>query len=206
MTIIENYIMNYTEKLIKDIPTYKSKIFTDKNDDKLYSIINGKKYRNSAVLIPLISNNQDIQIILTQRSNNLPSHAGQISFPGGKVDLKDKSPVDTAYREANEEIGLSREKIEHLGYLDITTTGTNFMILPVVASISSNFVPKLNNDEVESLVYLPLNFIADTNNLKLMNKEINGEDRTFFVYEYDNYFIWGATARLLKALSERLFQ
>jgi len=206
MTIIENYIMNYTEKLIKDIPTYKSKIFTDRNDDKLYSIINGKKYRNSAVLIPLISNNQDIQIILTQRSNNLPSHAGQISFPGGKVDLKDESPVDTAYREANEEIGLSREKIEHLGYLDITTTGTNFMILPVVASISSNFVPKLNNDEVESLVYLPLNFIADTNNLKLMNKEINGEDRTFFVYEYDNYFIWGATARLLKALSERLFQ
>lgn len=198
--------MNYTEKLIKDIPTYKSKIFTDKNDDKLYSIINGKKYRNSAVLIPLISNNQDIQIILTQRSNNLPSHAGQISFPGGKVDLKDESPVDTAYREANEEIGLSREKIEHLGYLDITTTGTNFMILPVVASISSNFVPKLNNDEVESLVYLPLNFIADTDNLKLMNKEINGEDRTFFVYEYDNYFIWGATARLLKALSERLFQ
>ena len=198
--------MNYTEKLIKDIPTYKSKIFTDKNDDKLYSIINGKKYRNSAVLIPLISNNQDIQIILTQRSNNLPSHAGQISFPGGKVDLKDESPVDTAYREANEEIGLSREKIEHLGYLDITTTGTDFMILPVVASISSNFVPKLNNDEVESLVYLPLNFIADTNNLQLMNKEINGENRTFFVYEYDNYFIWGATARLLKALSERLFQ
>ena len=198
--------MNYTEKLIKDIPTYKSKIFTDRNDDKLYSIINGKKYRNSAVLIPLISNNQEIQIILTQRSNNLPSHAGQISFPGGKVDLKDESPVDTAYREANEEIGLSREKIEHLGYLDITTTGTDFMILPVVASISSNFVPKLNNDEVESLVYLPLNFIADTNNLQLMNKEINGDNRTFFVYEYDNYFIWGATARLLKALSERLFQ
>lgn len=198
--------MNYTEKLIKDIPIYKSKIFTDRNDDKLYSIINGKKYRNSAVLIPLIRNNQEIQIILTQRSNNLPSHAGQISFPGGKVDLKDESPVDTAYREANEEIGLSREKIEHLGYLDITTTGTDFMILPVVASISSNFVPKLNNDEVESLVYLPLNFIADTNNLQLMNKEINGDNRTFFVYEYDNYFIWGATARLLKALSERLFQ
>lgn len=198
--------MNYSEKLIKDIPTYKSKIFTDRSDDKLYSIINGKKYRNSAVLIPLIRKGEDIQIILTQRSNNLPSHAGQISFPGGKVDTKDESPVDTAYREANEEIGLSREEIEHLGYLDITTTGTNFMILPVVASISNNFIPKLNNDEVESLVYLPLNYIADTNNLKLMNREINGEDRTFFVYEYDSYFIWGATARLLKALSERLFQ
>jgi len=198
--------MNYSEKLIKDIPTYKSKIFTDRSDDKLYSIINGKKYRNSAVLIPLIRKGEDIQIILTQRSNNLPSHAGQISFPGGKVDAKDESPVDTAYREANEEIGLSREEIEHLGYLDITTTGTNFMILPVVASISNNFIPELNNDEVESLVYLPLNYIADTNNLKLMNREINGEDRTFFVYEYDSYFIWGATARLLKALSERLFQ
>lgn len=198
--------MNYSEKLIKEIPTYKSNIFTDKSDDKLYSIINGKKYRNSAVLIPLLIIGQDIQIILTQRSNNLPSHAGQISFPGGKVDTKDQSPVETAYREANEEIGLSREEIEHLGYLDITTTGTNFMILPVVASISNNFVPKLNNDEVESLIHLPLNYIADVNNLKTMNKVINGEDRTFFVYEYDNYFIWGATARLLKALSERLFQ
>ena len=198
--------MNYTEKLIKDIPAYKSKIFADGNDDKLYSIINGKKYRNSAVLIPLLIIGQDIQIILTQRSNNLPSHAGQISFPGGKVDTKDQSPVETAYREASEEIGLSREEIEHLGYLDITTTGTNFMILPVVASISNNFVPKLNNDEVESLIHLPLNYIADVNNLKTMNKVINGEDRTFFVYEYDNYFIWGATARLLKALSERLFQ
>ncbi len=198
--------MNYSEKLIKEIPTYKSNIFTDRSDDKLYSIINGKKYRNSAVLIPLLRIGQDIQIILTQRSNNLPSHAGQISFPGGKVDTKDQSPVETAYREANEEIGLSREEIEHLGYLDITTTGTNFMILPVVASISNNFVPKLNNDEVESLIHLPLNYIADVNNLKTMNKVINGEDRTFFVYEYDNYFIWGATARLLKALSERLFQ
>lgn len=198
--------MNYSEKLIKEIPTYKSNIFTDKSDDKLYSIINGKKYRNSAVLIPLLIIGQDIQIILTQRSNNLPSHAGQISFPGGKVDTKDQSPVETAYREASEEIGLSRDEIEHLGYLDITTTGTNFMILPVVASISNNFVPKLNNDEVESLIHLPLNYIADVNNLKTMNKVINGEDRTFFVYEYDNYFIWGATARLLKALSERLFQ
>ncbi len=198
--------MNYSEKLIKEIPTYKSNIFTDRSDDKLYSIINGKKYRNSAVLIPLLRIGQDIQIILTQRSNNLSSHAGQISFPGGKVDTKDQSPVETAYREANEEIGLSREEIEHLGYLDITTTGTNFMILPVVASISNNFVPKLNNDEVESLIHLPLNYIADVNNLKTMNKVINGEDRTFFVYEYENYFIWGATARLLKALSERLFQ
>jgi len=198
--------MNYSDKLIKEIPTYKSNIFTDKSDDKLYSIINGKKYRNSAVLIPLLRIGQDIQIILTQRSNNLPSHAGQISFPGGKVDTKDQSPVETAYREASEEIGLSRDEIEHLGYLDITTTGTNFMILPVVASISNNFVPKLNNDEVESLIHLPLNYIADVNNLKTMNKVINGEDRTSFVYEYDNYFIWGATARLLKALSERLFQ
>ena len=103
-------------------------------------------------------------------------------------------------------LDFQETEIEHLGYLDITTTGTNFMILPVVASISNNFVPKLNNDEVESLIHLPLNYIADVNNLKTMNKVINGEDRTFFVYEYDNYFIWGATARLLKALSERLFQ
>ena len=86
-------------------------------------------------MVPLVEKSNGTEIILTIRSNDLPSHAGQISFPGGKVDAKDKNPVDTAYREAFEEIGLSEKHIKRLGYLDITTTGTNYMILPVVGLI-----------------------------------------------------------------------
>ena len=195
--------MNYSQKLIKDMPT-----FTPQTDDstKYYSVIDGVKYRNSAVLVPLVEKSNGTEIILTIRSNNLPSHAGQISFPGGKVDAEDKNPVDTAYREAFEEIGLSEKHIERLGYLDITTTGTNYMILPVVGLIDIDFLPKINRNEVEDIIYLPLEFIEQKNNLKYVDKEFNGTRKSFYLYQYKEYSIWGATARILKTLSERFFQ
>ena len=195
--------MNYSQKLIKDMPT-----FTPQTDDstKYYSVIDGVKYRNSAVLVPLVEKSNGTEIILTIRSNNLPSHAGQISFPGGKVDAEDKNPVDTAYREAFEEIGLSEKQIERLGYLDITTTGTNYMILPVVGLIDIDFLPKINRNEVEDIIYLPLEFIEQKNNLKYVDKEFNGTRKSFYLYQYKEYSIWGATARILKTLSERFFE
>ena len=195
--------MNYSQKLIKDMPT-----FTPQTDDstKYYSVIDGVKYRNSAVLVPLVEKSNGTEIILTIRSNDLPSHAGQISFPGGKVDAEDKNPVDTAYREAFEEIGLSEKHIKRLGYLDITTTGTNYMILPVVGLIDIDFLPKINRNEVEDIIYLPLEFIEHKNNLKYVDKEFNGIRKSFYLYQYKEYSIWGATARILKTLSERFFQ
>ena len=195
--------MNYSQKLIKDMPT-----FTPQTDDstKYYSVIDGVKYRNSAVLVPLVEKSNGTEIILTIRSNDLPSHAGQISFPGGKVDAEDKNPVDTAYREAFEEIGLSEKHIKRLGYLDITTTGTNYMILPVVGLIDIDFLPKINRNEVEDIIYLPLEFIEQKNNLKHVDKEFNGTRKSFYLYQYKEYSIWGATARILKTLSERFFQ
>ena len=195
--------MNYSQKLIKDMPT-----FTPQTDDstKYYSVIDGVKYRNSAVLVPLVEKSNGTEIILTIRSNDLPSHAGQISFPGGKVDAEDKNPVDTAYREAFEEIGLSEKHIKRLGDLDITTTGTNYMILPVVGLIDIDFLPKINRNEVEDIIYLPLEFIEQKNNLKYVDKEFNGTRKSFYLYQYKEYSIWGATARILKTLSERFFQ
>tara|TARA_Y100000768_G_scaffold362990_1_gene322238 strand:+ start:2087 stop:2674 length:588 start_codon:yes stop_codon:yes gene_type:complete len=195
--------MNYSQKLIKDMPT-----FTPQTDDstKYYSVIDGVKYRNSAVLVPLVEKSNGTEIILTIRSNDLPSHAGQISFPGGKVDAEDKNPVDTAYREAFEEIGLSEKHIKRIGYLDITTTGTNYMILPVVGLIDIDFLPKINRNEVEDIIYLPLEFIEQKNNLKYVDKEFNGTRKSFYLYQYKEYSIWGATARILKTLSERFFQ
>tara|TARA_Y100000817_G_scaffold248929_1_gene201152 strand:- start:143 stop:739 length:597 start_codon:yes stop_codon:yes gene_type:complete len=198
--------MKYSQKLIKDMPTFTPQTSLKDDSTKYYSVIDGVKYRNSAVLVPLVEKSNGTEIILTIRSNALPSHAGQISFPGGKVDAEDKNPVDTAYREAFEEIGLSEKHIKRLGYLDITTTGTNYMILPVVGLIDIDFLPKINRNEVEDIIYLPLEFIEHKNNLKYVDKEFNGTRKSFYLYQYKEYSIWGATARILKTLSERFFQ
>ena len=107
--------------------------------------------------------------------------------------------------EAFEEIGLSEKHIKRLGYLDITTTGTNYMILPVVGLIDIDFLPKINRNEVEDIIYLPLEFIEHKNNLKYVDKEFNGIRKSFYLYQYKEYSIWGATARILKTLSERFF-
>ena len=198
--------MKYSQKLIKDMPPFIPQTSVKDDSTKYYSVIDGVKYRNSAVLVPLVEKSNGTKIILTIRSNDLPSHAGQISFPGGKVDAEDKNPVDTAYREAFEEIGLSEKHIKRLGYLDITTTGTNYMILPVVGLINVDFLPKINRNEVEDIIYLPLEFIEHKNNLKYVDKEFNGTRKSFYLYQYKEYSIWGATARILKTLSERFFQ
>ena len=198
--------MEYSQKLIKDMPPFIPQTSVKDDSTKYYSVIDGVKYRNSAVLVPLVEKSNGTKIILTIRSNDLPSHAGQISFPGGKVDAEDKNPVDTAYREAFEEIGLSEKHIKRLGYLDITTTGTNYMILPVVGLINVDFLPKINRNEVKDIIYLPLEFIEHKNNLKYVDKEFNGTRKSFYLYQYKEYSIWGATARILKTLSERFFQ
>tara|TARA_B100000941_G_scaffold111674_1_gene78346 strand:+ start:45 stop:641 length:597 start_codon:yes stop_codon:yes gene_type:complete len=198
--------MKYSQKLIKDMPPFIPQTSVKDDSTKYYSVIDGVKYRNSAVLVPLVEKSNGTKIILTIRSNDLPSHAGQISFPGGKVDAEDKNPVDTAYREAFEEIGLSEKHIKRLGYLDITTTGTNYMILPVVGLIDIDFLPKINRNEVKDIIYLPLEFIEHKNNLKYVDKEFNGTRKSFYLYQYKEYSIWGATARILKTLSERFFQ
>ena len=179
--------MKYSQKLIKDMPTFTPQTSLKDDSTKYYSVIDGVKYRNSAVLVPLVEKSNGTEIILTIRSNDLPSHAGQISFPGGKVDAEDKNPVDTAYREAFEEIGLSEKHIKRLGYLDITTTGTNYMILPVVGLIDIDFLPKINRSEVEDIIYLPLEFIEQKNNLKYVDKEFNGTRKSFYLYQYKIY-------------------
>ena len=198
--------VDYSRKLIKEMPHFGTQPSIIEPDAKYYSVVDGIKYRNSAVLVPLIEGGGGVEIILTIRSNDLPSHAGQISFPGGKVEIEDKSPVDTAYREAYEEIGLSKDHIEKLGYLEVATTGTNFMILPVVAQIALNFSPQINRNEVQDIINLPLEFIENKKNLRFIDKEFNGIRKSFYLYEYKEYSIWGATARILKSLSERLFQ
>ncbi|MDG2187739.1 MAG: CoA pyrophosphatase [Hyphomicrobiales bacterium] len=203
-----NFLSNneIRDKLLQELPEFDNSYKSKYSIEKLYSTINEIRYRHASVLIPLTVYNDNIHIILTLRSINLPTHAGQISFPGGKVDEYDMNPMRTAYREAAEEIGLNEDLISLQGYLDIYRTGTKYIILPVVGFVSEDYEPKLNKGEVEDLIYLPLDFIADKSNLQYREQEINGEKRFFYVYEYNDHFIWGATAHMLKSLSERLFE
>ena len=107
----------------------------------------------AAVLVPIISNQESYKILLTHRSKKLDDHAGQISFPGGRIDNSDKTPIDTALREAYEEIGLNESSVEILGHLDAYATATGFRILPIVGIIKEDFHTKINPIEVESIFY-----------------------------------------------------
>tara|TARA_B100001540_G_C15749550_1_gene616271 strand:+ start:367 stop:975 length:609 start_codon:yes stop_codon:yes gene_type:complete len=164
----------------------------------------------AAVLVPIISNQESYKILLTHRSKKLDDHAGQISFPGGRIDNSDKTPIDTALREAYEEIGLNGSSVEILGHLDAYATATGFRILPIVSIIKENFDTKINHIEVESIFYLPMEFLMNPKNHKkergtykrqLTSYKIEYE---YNVIPYENHHIWGATAAMLINLYETL--
>ena len=149
---------------------------------------------------------RDGRFLLTQRAHDMPSHPGQISFPGGKVEDCDTTPIDCALREAREEIGLTSDFVEPLGYLDSYRTGTGFQINPVVAFVTPGFEPVLDPREVLEAFEVPLAFLMDPANHQKASREWRGRDRSFYAMPYQGYYIWGATAGMLKNLRERLFQ
>ena len=156
---------------------------------------------SAAVLVPLIERDGGMTVLLTKRTKNLKSHAGQISFPGGKTEPEDKSPEETALREAEEEIGLFNEKVEVVGRLGRRITGSGFEVTPVVAVIDPNIRLEPNPREVAEIFEVPLSFVLNTNNHKRETRLIKGLEREFYVLPYQRYYIWGLTARLLVALS-----
>ena len=157
----------------------------------------------AAVLIPVVDRMAPT-VILTQRTADLSSHAGQIAFPGGKIDAGDETPAGAALREAEEEIGLTPALVEPLGYLDLYLTFSGFRILPTVARIAPDFALTLNRFEVAEVFEVPLEFILDKRNHERRAREIRGEQRSFFVLPYQHRNIWGATAGMLVNLAEVL--
>jgi 8-oxo-dGTP pyrophosphatase MutT (NUDIX family) len=143
-------------------------------------------------------------VLLTQRAAHLHDHAGQISFPGGKIDPEDASPLDAALREAWEEIGLSREFIDPIGYLDLYGTGFGFRILPTVARIRPGFDLRISADEVDDAFEVPLAFLMDAANHQVHNKEFRGIMRSYYAMPFQQHYIWGATAGMLRVLYERI--
>jgi 8-oxo-dGTP pyrophosphatase MutT (NUDIX family) len=155
----------------------------------------------AAVLIGLVERSSGPRILLTQRSAHLRDHAGQISFPGGRVEDGDASITATALREAREEIGLDPARVEILGELASYDTATGFRIHPVVGWLTPPFELRLDPLEVEDVFELPLDFVIDPANHRRQSFRRGPLTRTYYVLPYRNRFIWGATAGILINLS-----
>ena len=164
----------------------------------------GRTMTQAAVLIPLIDRADGMTVLLTQRTDHLTSHAGQISFPGGRMETRDGSPEDTALRETEEEIGLPRIHVELVGRLNVRETGTGYRVVPVVGLIDPPFPLAADPSEVAEIFEVPMAFVLDPANHRFETRVHGGVERQFYVLPYRDYYIWGLTARLLVNLSERL--
>lgn len=162
-----------------------------------------KATRPAAVLVPVIDRDEPT-VLLTQRTPDLTTHAGQVAFPGGKIDPNDESPVAAALREAKEETGLAPMMVEPLGYLDLYLTFSGFRILPTVARVKPGFTLKLNPSEVTETFEVPLRFLMAPENHRRKTRDWNGIPRDYYEIPFGNYYIWGITAGILRNLYERV--
>lgn len=163
-----------------------------------------EKLRQAAVLVPLVAREAGLSVLLTRRSPDLAAHSGQIAFPGGGVEEVDDGPVDTALREAEEEVGLARGRVEVLGQLDSYLTRTGFLVQPVVGLVHPPFDLVADPLEVAEIFEVPLDFILDPRNQRMESRTYKGHQRWFYVFPYQDYYIWGATAGMLVNLVEVL--
>jgi 8-oxo-dGTP pyrophosphatase MutT (NUDIX family) len=160
--------------------------------------------RPAAVLVPIVERAEP-SVLLTQRTAHLKDHAGQISFPGGKIEASDTSPAAAAMREADEEIGLAPRFITPIGYLDLYMTTFGYRIVPVLARVEPGFSLTLNRDEVDDAFEVPLAFLMTHANYQLHSRPWQGLTRTYYAVPFRERYIWGATAGMLRNLWERIY-
>lgn len=166
----------------------------------------GRKLRNAAVLVALIDRPEGIGVVLTKRSSRLKHHPGQIAFPGGKQDETDQSLVDTALREAHEEIGLNPDSVEVLGKLPTHETVTSFTVTPILGVIHGQFDPVPEQNEVDEVFYAPYAHVTDPDKFVVQSRRWMGQRRHYYTVPFGPYYIWGATARILRGLADRISQ
>ncbi len=159
-----------------------------------------EKYRAASVLVPIVNRTPDVTILLTQRTEDMPSHAGQVAFPGGRRQDSDADAVATALRETEEEVGLDRKFIEVIGAYDHYRTGTSYEITPVVGIVTPGFTIRADPREVADVFEVPLAHFLDERNHRIDSRMAQGRERRFYAMPYEGRYIWGATAGMLKNL------
>jgi len=193
--------------VIKRLKGRRSRDGADRGDHNLNPDLDGSgRLVPAAVLVPLVERETGLTALLTQRTNHLAHHPGQISFPGGHVDPGDGTLEETALRETEEEVGIHRRHIEVLGHLDKYRVRTGFSVTPVVGLVTPPFELKPDPFEVAEVFEVPLAFLMNPDNHERHSREFQGSSRQFYAMPYNGYYIWGATAGMLvnlyKVLSE----
>lgn len=158
----------------------------------------------AAVLCALAPRPDGWRVVLTRRAAHLKRHAGQIAFPGGKIDAEDGSPLAAALREAEEEIGLVRQQVTVLGAIERYETRTGFLVTPFIGLVDPAFQPLADPSEVSEVFEAPLDHVVNPANIEVHWREAHGVRRPFYAIPWENRYIWGATAAMLKALADRI--
>ncbi len=172
-------------------------------DPETWTLAGAAATRPAAVLIGVIDRREPM-VVLTQRTTHLPSHPGQVAFPGGKIDDIDPSPAAAALREAHEEIGLEHQFVHPIGYLDLFLTMSGYRVLPTVARVDPGYQITLNANEVDEAFEVPLEFLLDPRNHLLRSWNMRGFERAYYEIPFEGRRIWGVTAGIVRNLYERM--
>ncbi|MBA3325663.1 MAG: CoA pyrophosphatase [Rhodobacteraceae bacterium] len=162
------------------------------------------RLRPASVLVPLVERGAGLSVVLTRRAARLAHHPGQVAFPGGKQDPRDADALAAALREAEEEIGLPPALVQVLGAFDPHETVTQFLVTPFVGLVTGPFEPRPDRAEVDEVFEAPLAFVLDPANMQVHRRRWGGHWRQYYAIPYGPHYIWGATARILKTLADRL--
>jgi 8-oxo-dGTP pyrophosphatase MutT (NUDIX family) len=166
----------------------------------------GEAPRPAAVLVPLVPREDGLHMLLTQRQPYLRRHAGQVAFPGGRIDETDLSPVAAALRETEEETGISPAFVEPLGFLDTYLTSTNYRVMPVVGIVRPGFTVTPQVEEVADVFEVPLSFLMDPGSHERHSRDWQGRQRHYYAMPWQGRYIWGATAGMIRNLYSLVYE
>jgi 8-oxo-dGTP pyrophosphatase MutT (NUDIX family) len=206
----ETFFDRARARLMLDMPPALNDpgVIPDKGDHELNLQMRAlwavRPIRPAAVLVPVVDRAEPT-VLLTQRAAHLPQHPGQISFPGGKIEPSDETPLAAALREAREEVGLDARFVEPIGYLDLYMTTQGYRIVPAVARIAPDYRLTLNLAEVDEAFEVPLDFLMQPANHQKHSRDWEGIKRYYFAIPFEQRHIWGITAGILRNLYERIY-